>query len=139
MERSRTTASAVAHSVSGELDQGLRTQERRPRRSAILVTFCSGVKGVCFLGDPCVPVEGFQPSGGICADAYDFSTFLLSRVSECLITSYLAEVKLLLMPLDSEGDSVATASPVTLSSAAEPEDFVRIELSGQLHTNSAGT
>ncbi len=84
-----------------------------------------------------MPGGSFQLSGRTCAAAIVFSTFLLSRVSECLVTSYLAEVKLLLRPLFSTyGDSVAIASSVSSSSSAEPEDLLRIELSRSLHTNS---
>ncbi len=99
MERSRTMDIAVADSVSKEFDQGLRFRDRRARISAILFTFCSGAASDCFLGGPWVPVGSFQPFGSTCAAAMVFSTFLLSRVSECLVTSYLAEVKLLLIPL----------------------------------------
>lgn len=102
MEKRIKPAKAEIKIVNKELDQGLRARERRqPRGSGIVSTSWPGSSSACFFVAPGLPVisaGGFDPLPDSCVRLIVFSTFLLSRVSECLVTSYLAEVKLLFFP-----------------------------------------
>lgn len=96
IEKRRTTASIVADNVRSEIDHGFCSRDGlRPRDSCILFAFWSGARGNNFGGASCkagaIEPLGIKGEGGMI-----FSAFLLSSVSECLLTSYFAEVKLLL-------------------------------------------
>ncbi len=98
MERSVTTARAVAAKVSSEQDHGFLARERLQLRKPDMLSVggASGAKGI--LGRPSrSPVAGFQPlqAGGV--DNGILSAFRRSSVSECRFTSNLADVKLLLL------------------------------------------
>ena len=68
-----------------------------------------------------------------------FSTFLLSRVTDCRTTSNLAEVKLLFLASSSDNEGSAGQSWSVSSSSLEPEDLLRIESDSRLHPMGAPT
>ena len=101
MENRRAIASIVLDTVNREQDHGLLAriwrQSRRPgivstsvgsgNRTALLLLSASGSDG-----------EDFHPLGmDLAGECDSFSLFRLSSVSECLLTSYLADVKVLLL------------------------------------------
>lgn len=96
IEKRRTTARIVVDNVRSEIDHGVCSRDRlRPRGSGILFAFWSGARGNNF-GEACCKAGAIEPLGTKVAGVMIFSAFLLSSVSECLLTSYFAEVKLLL-------------------------------------------
>lgn len=103
MKRRTRADAAVRLMVINEHAQGLRARERRQLRgSDILSMSCPGASQSCLLREMGCRLSagegGFDPLGGDCAMPIAFSTFLRSRDSECLVTSYLAEVKLFFFP-----------------------------------------
>ena len=82
---------------------------------------------------------GFHALCSTGSDGFDFSTFRLSRVSECLARSYLAVVKLLFLPSPSDCRRAASAGDASSvsSSSAEPDDLVRIETGDRPHPSIA--
>ena len=94
------TAKAVMTTVNGELRHGLRARERRQNRiSAILSASSVGTSSTGFLVAPCPISYGVLiPLGRACEVFKSLSTFLRSSVSECLVTSNLAEVKVFFGP-----------------------------------------
>ena len=100
MESRRLMAIKVQDNVNSVQDHGLLAREwRQPRCPGILSTSGdSGTKAALILESPSGRAgEGFQPLGMDFVRVEVFSNFRLSRVSECLLTSNLAEVKLLLL------------------------------------------
>lgn len=97
MARKKTTAKSVMPMVRKELDNGLRARDRRQlRASGILSTSWPGARKRGFFEAPCLLSAAWTgPLGDAEARPRAFSTFLLSSVSEWLVTSDLAEVKLL--------------------------------------------
>lgn len=131
MENRRTRERAVAERVNNEHDHGLCMRaRRRPRPSNILIVSGSEATSTC--SDVLCRTPGPVEALGInCTDAIGLSPFLRSRVSECLLRSYLAEVKLFLFSSllrSGVAGSAMTVSAVS-SSSAEPEDLLCIELS----------
>lgn len=96
IEKRRMTARIVAENVKSEIDHGVCSRDRlRPLDSCILFTFWSEPRGNNF-GGACCKAGAIEPLGIKVTGVMIFSAFLLSSVSECLLTSYFAEVKLLL-------------------------------------------
>ena len=133
IEKSRIRDRKVVDSVKIEHDQGLCSRvRRRDEASNILFGLRAGARGNGFLGG-WGNVGVTDPLSTKCASASCLSVFLLSRVSECRLKSYLAELKLFLFSsLSPGGGSAGIASPSS-SSSAEPEDLLRIELSQRHH------
>ena len=160
MKRRTKADKTVTLIVGNEHAQGLRAREgRQLRGSSILSMSCPGAReSCCFLleracGFP-AGAKGLDPLGGDWARAIAFSTFLRSRVSECLVTSYLAEVKLFFFPCLSctfgfgfgFAFAIACPCPVCLGGAmsagvgaqlsvysAEPDNLLIIEPSSEQH------
>lgn len=131
MENRKTRERIVAENVKREHDHGLRMWVRlRPRTSNIFIASGSEATSTC--SDVLRRMPGtVEALGRKDADAIGLSAFLRSRVSECLLRSYLAEVKLFLFSSvlrSGVAGSVTTVSAGS-SSSAEPEDLLRIELS----------
>ena len=74
--------------------------------------------------------DAFQPLG-----ACSRSIFRLSRVSECLLTSNLAEVKLLLLSSRMVGG--ASAAEVSVKSLSSEDDLLRIEIGDYPHPETS--
>ena len=86
-----------------------------------------------------MPGDGFHALCSTGGDGFDFSTFCLSRVSECLEPSYLALVKLPFLPSPSDCRLAASAGGTSSesSSSVEPDDLVRIEICDERHASMA--
>ena len=107
------------------------------RVSAILssVARSTGVYKVCFCFSE-TPAVCNEESPALCStgtDEADFSLFLLSSVSECLVTSNLAEVKLLFLPSSSDPRDSGTITSSLSSPSVEPDDLLRIESGDEMH------
>ena len=95
MESRATIATTVADKVRREHDHGdLARDRRQPRNLGMLsVDAMSATRG-SFERPSLEPLAGFQPLDAMWAGDGSLSPFLRSSVSECLLTSNLAEVKL---------------------------------------------
>ena len=123
--------SKVTPMVSGKHAQGLCIRRGRLARDAAnLLAMRWEARGNSLLDEPGSSTmdEALVTKW---AGAMALSTFLLSRVSECLLTSYLAEVKLLLSSPSTGCGEVARIAwrSCSSSSSVESNDLVRIELS----------
>lgn len=136
MESSVTTASAVVARVSNEHNQGFLVRERfQPREPDILSgdEVVSGARGTLGRASRS-PVAAFQPLEAEAVGDGILSAFRRSSVSECLFTSNLAVVKLLLLSFWWLGVGGApSAEKVSIISSSSEEDFLRIELGIELH------
>lgn len=138
IESSKQIATIVQDSVNSVHDHGLLQriwcQPRRPGMSSASEGSVTKTSFV-FECSSCRDGEVFQPldmgfaSGGI------LSSFRLSRVSECLLTSNLAEVKLLFLSSLLEGGGSAFCGSVKLRSS-ESDDLLRIASGRSLHSES---
>lgn len=143
MKRRTRADKAVTMMVSNELAQGLFARARRQLRgSGILSMSCPGTSRNCFLLETPSRLsaggDGLDPLGEGSTEPATFSTFLRSRVSECRVTSYLAEVKLFFFPcllsLCLLGGVVVAWVRALLSvsvSSAGPDNFLIIEPNGK--------
>ena len=132
IESSVTTARTVAAKVKSEHDHGLLARERRqPRTPGILSGGgASETKGI--LESPSRrPAADVHPLEAECLGDGILSPFRRSSVSECLFTSNLAEVKLLLFSSWLLGGP--SAEKASVNSSSSEEDLLRIELGDKLH------
>ena len=131
----RLIAMNVQVRVNSVQDHGLLDRGRRQPRCPGMLSTSEGSDtkvAAIFVSSVGRPGEGFQPLELDFVIAGILSIFRLSRVSECLLTSNLAEVKLFL--LSSCGGSVARDSMKSRSSASN--DLLRIEGGDLLHSES---
>ena len=136
MKSMRMEDSAVVVRVNNEHFQGFRTRERRCSLSCHILLGCWWSAPVsdslCFsvVSRVCVCGLGALTLYATCGVGLFFSTFLLSRVTDCLVTSNLAEVKLLFLPSSSDTEGSGWRSSSVSSSWLEPDDLLRIESDG---------